>query len=69
MVKKIPGWTQVGIRTFDTKGEAEKFAISNRKEKAKQGMKTRYEINLDPSSGKFRVRIFFYLTDAKGNLI
>lgn len=68
MVKKTPQAVLVGSRVFDTKGEAEKYAVAERAKKSKSGYKTRYEIDLDPQSGKFRVREFVYNTDNKGNL-
>ena len=68
MVKKTPAWQYVGQQTFDTKGAAEKFAISERKKKSASGYKTRYEIDMDAQTGKFRVREFVYNTDAEGNL-
>lgn len=69
MVKKTPGYVYVGKDTFPTKGEAEKFAVKQRKKKAEEGYKTRYEIDMDPQSGQFRVREFVYMQDTKGNLI
>jgi hypothetical protein len=69
MVKKTPVWQLVGTRMFETKGAAEKFAIEERKRKSEAGSKTRYEIDMDPSSGQFRVREYYYATDSKGRLV
>ena len=69
MVKKTPGYVYVGKQTFETKGAAEKFAVTQRKKKAEEGYKTRYEIDMDPQSGQFRVREFVYQQDTKWNLI
>jgi hypothetical protein len=69
MVKKTPVWQLVGTRMFETKGEAEKFAIAERKRKGDSGQKTRYEIDMDPGSGQFRVREYYYATDSKGRLV
>jgi hypothetical protein len=69
MVKKTPVWQLVGTRMFETKGAAEKFAIEERKRKAEAGSKTRYEIDMDPGSGQFRVREYYYATDSKGRLV
>lgn len=68
MVKKTPAWVYVGSQIFDTKGAAEKYAVAERKKKTEVGYKTRYEIDMDPQTGKFRVREFVYATDAEGNL-
>lgn len=68
MVKKVPVASLVGSRVFDTKGAAEKYAVAERARKAQSGYRTRYEIDLDPQTGKFRVREFIYNTDSKGNL-
>lgn len=68
MVKKTPVGVKVGEQWFDTKGAAERFAISERKRKSDSGYKTRYEIDMDPASGRFRVREFVYQTDSKGRL-
>ena len=68
MVKKTPAWAYVGSQVFDTKGAAEKFAVAERKKKLTAGYKTRYEIDMDPQTGKFRVREFVYNTDTEGNL-
>lgn len=68
MVKKTPAWSYVGSQVFDTKGAAEKYAVAERKKKATSGYKTRYEIDMDPQTGKFRVREFVYATDTEGNL-
>lgn len=69
MVKKVPSWVYLNTRIFDTKGEAERFSVSFRAQKSKEGVKVRYETNMDPTSGKFRVKIFYYATDSKGGLI
>ncbi len=69
MPKKSPVQQYVGSQTFPTKGAAEKFAKEQRAKKAKEGLNTRYEIDLVPNSGEFRVRVFMYAEDAKGNLI
>ncbi len=69
MPKKTPVWQLVGTQSFPTKGEAEAFAIAQRKKKSQAGYKTRYEIDMDPQSGQFRVREFYYITDNKGNLL
>lgn len=69
MVKKTPAWQYVSSATFESKGAAEKFAVSQRKRKAELGQKTRYEIDMDPQTGKFRVREFIYLADEKGRLL
>lgn len=68
MVKKPPAMQLVGQTTFATKGEAEKFAITQRKKKAEQGYKTRYEVDMT-MDGQFRVREFIYMTDTKGRLV
>lgn len=54
---------------FETKGEAEKFAVAERKRKGDSGQKTRYEIDMDPGSGQFRVREYYYAADSKGRLV
>lgn len=69
MVKKTPQAELVGTRMFDTKGEASAYAIDQRRKKAQAGYRTRYEIDMEPQTGKFRVREFIYNTDSKGNLI
>lgn len=69
MVKKAPVAELVGVTTFETKGEANEFAVKQRARKNKSGYKTRYEIDMDPQTGKFRVREFIYATDEKGRLI
>lgn len=69
MVKKTPAGELVGSRVFDTKAEANAYAINQRRKKAEAGYKTRYEVDMDPQTGKFRVREFVYNTDSKGNLI
>lgn len=69
MVKTPPIGEYVGSQTFDTKGEANDFAVKQRKKKAQQGYKTRYEVDMDPQTGKFRVREFVYNTDSKGRLV
>lgn len=69
MVKKTPGYVLVGSQSFSTKKEAEEFAIEQRRTKGQQGYKTRYELDMDPTSGQFRVRVFVYVTDSKGKLI
>ena len=69
MVKKTPQAELVGSRIFETKGEANAYAIEQRRKKAQSGYKTRYEVDMDPQTGKFRVREFIYNTDSKGNLI
>lgn len=69
MVKKTPGWEFVGSQTFDTKGAANKFAIEQRARKKQAGYNTRYEVDMDPTTGKFRVREFVYVTDEKGRLL
>ena len=69
MVKKTPVSELVGVTTFETKGEANAFAIKQRSRKSKTGYKTRYEIDMDPQTGKFRVREFVYATDNKGRLL
>lgn len=69
MVKKTPIYEYVGSRTFETKGEANEYAVTQRRKKGQSGYKTRYEIDMDPQTGKFRVREFIYNTDNKGNLI
>lgn len=69
MVKKSPAAELVGTRMFETKGEANAYAIDQRRKKAQAGYKTRYEVDMDPQTGRFRVREFIYNTDAKGNLI
>lgn len=68
-IKKTPSWVYMNTRVFDTKGEAEKFAISFRAQKKKEGVKVRYEENMDATSGKFRIKVFYYATDAKGGLL
>lgn len=68
MARKPPAWQYVGQTTFDTKGAAEKFAVSQREKKKQMGYNTRYEIDMD-MEGKFRVREFIYMTDAKGKLV
>jgi len=68
VVKKTPAWEYVSSTTFDTKGAAEKFAVAQRKKKAELGQKTRYEVDMDPQTGKFKVREFMYLSDEKGRL-
>ena len=69
MVKKTPSWVYVGSQTFETKGAANAFAIQQRKDKKRSGYNTRYEVDLDPQSGQFRVREFIYITDEKGRLL
>ena len=69
MVKKTPQATLVGTRMFDTKGAAEKYAVEQREKKAQSGYKTRYEVDLMPDSGKFRVREFVYNSNDKGELV
>ena len=69
MVKTPPIGELVGSRTFETKGEANAYAVSQRRKKAEQGYKTRYEVDMDPQTGKFRVREFVYNTDSKGRLV
>lgn len=69
MVKKTPAGELVGSRVFETKGEANAYAIDQRRKKSQQGYKTRYEIDMDPQTGKFRVREFVYNTDNKGRLV
>lgn len=69
MVKKTPAGELVGSRVFETKGEAQKYAIEQRAKKRQSGYTTRYELDMDPQTGKFRVREFVYNTDNKGNLV
>ncbi len=69
MVKTPPIGEFVGSRVFETKGEANEYAIKQRKQKAQAGYKTRYEVDMDPQTGKFRVREFIYNTDSKGRLV
>ena len=69
MVKKTPAWEHVGTTVFETKGEASAFAVKQRARKKQSGYNTRFEIDLDPQTGKFRVREFIYATDEKGRLI
>ena len=69
MPKKPPAGELVGSRIFETKGEAQKYAVAQRAKKKQSGYTTRYEVDMDPQTGKFRVREFVYNTDSKGNLI
>jgi hypothetical protein len=69
MVKKAPVMQLVGTTFYPTKAEAEQFAIEQRKKRNEAGMKARYEIDMDPQTGQFRVREFFYQTDKKGKLV
>lgn len=59
----------LGTDTFPTKGAAEQFAIKQRQARAKVGMKTRYEIDMNPQTGDFRVREYLYASDNKGRLL
>lgn len=69
MVKRTPAGELVGSRVFETKGEAQDYAVKQRAKKKQSGYTTRYEIDMDPQTGRFRVREFVYNTDSKGNLI
>ena len=70
MPKKTPvQWRFVGSQEFSTKGEAERFKVEEGVRKKRAGYKTRYEVDLIPETGKFRVREFIYMSDEKGNLI
>lgn len=69
MPKKTPVMELLGSTMFATKGLAEKFAISQRAKRAGSGMKTRYEIDMNPQTGEFRVREYVYQTDSKGRLV
>lgn len=68
MPKKTPAGVKVGEQWFDTKGAAERYAVAERARKKSAGYNTRYEIDMDPGTGRFRVREFVYETDAKGRL-
>lgn len=67
MVKVKPVWQLVGKRSFATKGEAEKYAVSERRRKSQMGYKTRYEIDQQMEGG-FRVREFVYAVDEEGKV-
>lgn len=69
MPKKPPIGEYVGSRIFETKGEAQQFAVDQRRKKKQSGYVTRYELDMDPQTGKFRVREFVYNTDNKGRLV
>jgi hypothetical protein len=69
VVKATPGWVLTGTQSFNTKGEAERFAIDQRKQKTAQGYKVRYQLDYNPYQGMFYVKEFYYLTDNKGNLV
>jgi hypothetical protein len=69
MPKKTPVMQLLGTDTFPTKGAADAFAIKQRADRNKVGMKTRYEIDMNPQTGEFRVREYLYATDTKGRLI
>jgi len=69
VVKTPPIGEFVGSRVFETKGEANAYAISQRRKKKQSGYNTRYEVDMDPQTGKFRVREFVYNTDSKGKLV
>lgn len=59
-MKKTPIGVKVSEQYFHTKQEASKFAIQERRRKAQMGIKTRYELDMDPGSGMHRVREFIY---------
>jgi hypothetical protein len=69
VVKKTPVWALVGTQSFPTKGEAEAYAVRQRKSKAQAGYTTRYEIDMNPQTGAFVVREFYYIKDSKGRLL
>jgi hypothetical protein len=69
MVKKLPVWKKVVLKSYQTKGEAEKDAISRRKKSLSSGQKVRYEVDYDTTNGGFKVTEFYWAADDKGKLL
>jgi len=69
LVKKVPAWSYVGAQIFETKAEAKQFTVTEHAKKKSLGYKTRYEVDMDPQTGKFKVREFVYMTNNKGELV
>ena len=56
-------------KRFPTKGAAKKFAIEQRKKAKQAGEVQRYEIQVDETTGEFKVRQRIWATDNKGRLV
>lgn len=69
MVKKLPVWKKTVLKSYPTKGQAEKDAILRRKKALTSGQKVRYEVDYDPTNGGFKVTEFFWAADEKGRLL
>ena len=69
MVKKLPVWKKTVLKSYPTKGEAEKDAIKRRKKATTSGQKVHYEVDYDATNGGFKVTEFFWAADEKGRLL
>ncbi len=69
MVKKLPVWKTTVLKSYPTKGEAEKDAIARRKKALRSGEKVRYQVEYDTTNGGFKVTEFYWAADEKGRLL